>query len=157
MENTYTKYIFHPYNFWSSSLNLAFSCSLFILRAAVTNPDSGVHASGSNLIFAGVSNLSNFAVLAACTHLKNQIKSSSPLCAYYDVLITGMNARKFMKMVEYGVIFTCGLVCFKGNKRIGEYTMQMALWCEYLVWFCQSLTRFKCIMAFFVCARAWIW
>lgn len=72
----------------------------------MTNPDSGVHASGSNLIFAGVSNLSNFAVFAACRHLKNQRKSSSPLCAYYDILITRMNARRLMKTVEYGVIFT---------------------------------------------------
>lgn len=61
----------------------------------MTNPDSGVHASGSNLIFAGVSNFSNFAVFAACRHLKNQRKSSS-----------GMNARRLMKTVEYGVIFT---------------------------------------------------
>ncbi|KAF4400688.1 hypothetical protein G4B88_001243 [Cannabis sativa] len=36
-------------------------CSLFIFRAVVTNPDSGVHGSGNNLIFAGSSNLYSFA------------------------------------------------------------------------------------------------
>ena len=56
----------HSYSFWSSSLNLDFSCSLFILRAAVTKPDSGVHGSGSNLILAGVSNLSNLEAFATC-------------------------------------------------------------------------------------------
>lgn len=54
----------HSYNFPRSSLNLVFNCSLFNLRAAVTNPDSGVHWSGINLIFAGVSNLSSFAAFA---------------------------------------------------------------------------------------------
>lgn len=94
----------------------------------MTNPDSGVHASGSNLIFAGVSNLSNFAVFAACRHLKNQRKSSSPLCAYYDILMTGMNARKFMKMVEYSIIFTyADWFVSKETKESVKYTMQMAL------------------------------
>jgi hypothetical protein len=36
------------------------------LREAVTKPDSGVHGSGSNLILAGVSNLSNLKAFATC-------------------------------------------------------------------------------------------
>ena len=135
VENTYTKYIFHPYNLWSSSLNLAFSCSLFILKAAVTNPDSGVHASGSNLIFAGVSNLSNFAVFATCRHLKKKkilflhyvlnkiyqktfwlwnfqsIQESTLLCTLWKNKEYSMDERKQIHRdmcsdVEYDIIFT---------------------------------------------------
>ncbi|MFS7983593.1 hypothetical protein Hanom_Chr11g00976281 [Helianthus anomalus] len=40
--------------------------SLLSFSAAVTSPDSGVHASGSSLIFAGISNFSNRPVFAAC-------------------------------------------------------------------------------------------
>lgn len=40
--------------------------SLFILRAAVTRPVSGVQGSESNLIFAGNSNFSRRAALPAC-------------------------------------------------------------------------------------------
>ena len=65
---------FHAYSFWRSSLNLAFSCSLFILRAAVTNPDSGVHGSASNFIFAGISDFSSFAALPTW---REQIKEMS--------------------------------------------------------------------------------
>lgn len=54
------------YSFSRSSLNFALICSLFILRAAVTKPDSGVHGSNSNLIFEGISNLSSFAAFATC-------------------------------------------------------------------------------------------
>jgi len=49
---------YEAYNFESSSSNVFFMASLLSLRAAVTRPDSGVHGSESNLIFAGISNFS---------------------------------------------------------------------------------------------------
>lgn len=54
------------YSVFRSSLNLVFICSLFSLSAAVTSPDSGVHGSGSNKIFAGISNFSSLAAFPAC-------------------------------------------------------------------------------------------
>lgn len=54
------------YNLESSSENALLITSLLSLRAAVTSPDSGVHGSGSNLIFTGISNFSRRALFAAC-------------------------------------------------------------------------------------------
>lgn len=51
------------YNLARSSANVFLMTSLLSLRAAVTKPDSGVHTSESNLIFAGISNFSKRAFL----------------------------------------------------------------------------------------------
>lgn len=60
----------HSYSIVSSSEKafLMLMASLFSLRAAVTNPDSGTHESGSNLIFVGISNLSRCAFFASCKY-----------------------------------------------------------------------------------------
>ncbi len=176
VENTYTKYIFHPYNLWSSSLNLAFSCSLFILKAAVTNPDSGVHASGSNLIFAGVSNLSNFAVFATCRHLKIKIKKSYfcttfwikyikrpfgfgtfrvykslPSCAHYEKIknILWMNASKFIEIC----VLMWNMILFS-HMWIGLFQRKQKNQCKIQ---CNcTFSLYKCMIAFPLYISAWI-
>lgn len=54
------------YNLESSSEKAFLMASLLILRAAVTRPESGVHGLQTNLIFAGISNLSKRAFFASC-------------------------------------------------------------------------------------------
>jgi hypothetical protein len=58
------------YNFERSSEKAFLITSLLILKAPVTRPDSGVHGSESNLIFAGISNLCNRALFASCKQKK---------------------------------------------------------------------------------------
>lgn len=54
------------YIFFRSFVNAFLMASRLIFIAAVTNPDSGVHGSGSNFTLVGISNLSSFPCFATC-------------------------------------------------------------------------------------------
>lgn len=71
------KVTYDEYSCARSTENAFLIASLFILRAAVTRPDSGVHGSESNLIFAGISNFSRRAAFPACSIRKQGINKEN--------------------------------------------------------------------------------